>query len=158
MSKSNPMSQKPTRTRYPKRQGRYRSKLEASTAKALKQRGIDFSYEDVRVPWLIQRHYVVDFVLPNGIIVETKGRFLPSDRRKHIEIRRQHPTLDIRFVFSNSKATLYKGSKTTYAQWCDKRDFLYADKNIPPEWLKEKPNEESLTALASFKPTDGRTR
>ncbi|API58493.1 hypothetical protein BSL82_03555 [Tardibacter chloracetimidivorans] len=46
--------------------------------------------------------------------------------------------LDIRFVFSRSSSPIYKGSKTTLGAWCEKNGFLYADKTIPEEWIKEK--------------------
>jgi len=78
-----------------------------------------------------------DFKLPNGIIVETKGRFVLADRKKHKLIKEQHPELDIRFVFSNSNTKISKKSKTTYGAWCEKLGILYADKTIPEEWLKE---------------------
>jgi hypothetical protein len=58
-----------------------------------------------------------------------------EDRKKHLLIREQYPNLDIRFVFTNSKAKINKGSKTTYADWCDKNSFKYADKLIPKEWF-----------------------
>ena len=54
---------------------------------------------------------------------------------EHLKIKDQHPFLDIRFVFSNSRAKLNKGAKSTYGDWCDKHGFLYADKRIPDEWL-----------------------
>jgi hypothetical protein len=82
--------------------------------------------------------YTPDFLLPNGIIVETKGRFLTEDRQKHLLIQAQHPELDIRFVFSNSRARISKASSTTYAMWCEKHGFRYADKLIPQAWLMEK--------------------
>lgn len=69
--------------------------------------------------------------------METKGRFTATDRKKHLLVKAQRPDLDIRFVFSNSRAKLNKGSKTTYADWCNKHGFLYADKLIPTEWLDE---------------------
>lgn len=81
--------------------------------------------------------YSPDFKLPSGIIIETKGRFLTDDRQKHLLVKAQHPDLDIRFVFSNSKVRITKASKTTYAAWCDKYGFKYADKRIPEAWLKE---------------------
>lgn len=118
----------------------YRSGLEEDTAKFLKKNKVSFQYELLKIKWtdLRIRTYTPDFVLPNGIIIETKGRFIASDRSKHLTIRKQYgDTYDIRFIFSNSKARLYKGSKTTYAMWCDKHGFLYADKEIPQEWLKE---------------------
>ena len=79
--------------------------------------------------------YTPDFLLPNGIIIESKGRFVTADRQKHLLIQKQHPDLDIRFVFSNSRSRISKQSKTTYAMWCEKHGFLYADKLIPEEWL-----------------------
>jgi len=83
------------------------------------------------------RTYTPDFELPNGIIIESKGRFVAADRKKHLLVQRQFPELDIRFVFSNSKGKISKGSKTSYADWCDKHGYIYADKLIPEEWIKE---------------------
>lgn len=83
------------------------------------------------------RSTLSDFVLDNGIIIETKGIFDSEDRRKHLAIKEQHPELDIRFVFSNSKAKLYKGAKSKYFEWCDKYGFKWAHRVIPYDWLKE---------------------
>ena len=105
-------------------------------------RNVPFKYEELVVRYTSppkNHRYTPDFLLHNGIIVETKGRFLPADRNKHVLIKKQHPELDIRFVFNNSKAKINKRSKTTYADWCEKHGFLYADKDIPDEWLTEKP-------------------
>ena len=91
-------------------------------------------------------------MLPNGIIVETKGIFDSDDRKKHTLIQTQHPELDIRFVFTNSKAKLYKGSPTTYGAWCEKNGFKYADKLIPASWLAEpRKASASLAALVAKK-------
>jgi hypothetical protein len=80
--------------------------------------------------------YTPDFVLPSGIVVETKGRLMVADRQKHLLIKAQHPSLDIRFVFSRSAAPIRKGSKTTYGDWATKHGFIYADKSVPKAWLK----------------------
>lgn len=66
---------------------------------------------------------------------------MTQDRLKHLEIKAQHPALDIRFVFSNSNQKISKTSKTTYAAWCEKHGFMYADKSIPESWLKESKKE-----------------
>jgi len=50
---------------------------------------------------------------------------------------KEQTDFDIRFVFSSSKAKIRKGSKTSYADWCNKNGFLYADKLIPEEWFNE---------------------
>lgn len=116
----------------------YRSGLEEVVDSTLKQRNIDGEYEKHKIKYTIpatEHTYTPDFRLPNGIFVETKGRFVVEDRKKHVLIKKQHPELDIRFVFQNSKNKIRKGSPTTYADWCIKHGFLYADKTIPQEWL-----------------------
>lgn len=118
----------------------YRSGLEKDNADYLDSLGVSYTYEEEKIKWedYKVRTYTPDFLLlSNGIIVETKGRFVAADRRKHIEIKKQHPELDIRFVFSNSNAKLSKASNTTYAQWCDKHGFLWGQKTIPMEWIEE---------------------
>jgi len=125
------------RRRHALRNG-YRSGLEDDISVDLKKRGVSFEYETLKIKWTLleNKTYTPDFVLPNGIIVESKGRFVAADRKKHLKVKEQHPDLDIRFVFSNSKAKLNKGAKSTYGDWCDKYGFTYADKRIPDEWLK----------------------
>ena len=118
----------------------YRSGLEDSVAEELKDKGVDFEYETEKIKWVdhMVRTYTPDFIiLSNSIIVETKGRFVATDRRKHMEIKKQFPEYDIRFVFSYPNAKLNKGSKTTYGQWCTRYGFEYAYKSIPQEWLDE---------------------
>jgi hypothetical protein len=119
----------------------YRSGLEEDVCNALTQLGVEYEYEKLKIRYLqpsTERQYTPDIVLENGIIIETKGRFLIADRKKHILIKRQHPHLDIRFVFSNSKQKLNKASRTSYADWCIKNGFQYADKEVPVHWIKER--------------------
>jgi hypothetical protein len=118
----------------------YRSGLEHNISIYLDIHKIKYDYECIKIEWedLAYRTYTPDFVLDNGIIIETKGRFMAADRRKHIAIKKQHPKLDIRFVFTNSKAKLSKGAKSSYADWCIKHGFRYYDRIIPEDWLKEK--------------------
>ena len=117
----------------------YRSGLEDVISEDLKKRGVDFGYETVKIKWQLieSKTYTPDFILPNGVIIECKGRFVLDDRKKHLKVREQNPELDIRFVFSNSRNKIRKGSKTTYAMWCEKNNFLYADKRIPDEWINK---------------------
>jgi len=117
----------------------FRSGLEDKIAKQLTEAGVAYEYETTKIQYVVPESvhkYTPDFVLPNGIIVETKGRFTLPDRKKHLLIQKQRPDLDIRFVFSNSKTKISKGSKTSYADWCTKNGFIYADKEIPEEWLR----------------------
>lgn len=123
----------------------FRSGLEETIYKQIAKQGITPQYETFKIPYVIpasNHTYTPDFQLPNGIIIETKGRFVASDRKKHLLVKKQHPELGIRFVFQNAKGRINKGSKTTYADWCVKNGFLYADKEIPYEWFKE-PNKQT---------------
>lgn len=122
----------------------YRSGLEDTVSRQIENAGLKVQYEQDKISYLWPERsstYCPDFKLPKpgGLFfyVETKGRWLVDDRQKHLLIRDQHPEIDIRFVFSNQNARLYKGSPTTYAQWCDKHGFEYANKSIPTEWLTE---------------------
>ena len=128
----------------------FRSGLEEQVAQQLQSMGIPVEYESVKLYYTRparEAKYTPDFVLPNGIIIETKGKFEVSDRQKHLILKSQYPNLDVRFVFSNSRAKISKNSKTSYADWCNKHGFLYSDRFIPREWIEEPPNDERLSAL-----------
>ena len=118
----------------------YRSGLEHTISVYLTELKQKYKYETLKIEWedLTYRTYTPDFILNNGIIIETKGRFLSADRKKHKAIKKQHPDLDIRFVFTNSRSKLQKGAKSSYGQWRDKHGFRYYDRIIPEDWLKEK--------------------
>lgn len=113
----------------------FRSGLEAAVAEQLNELGVEYEYEKLKIPYQIDAKYIPDFVLPNGIIVECKGRFTSEDRRKMRLVKEQNPELDIRFVFTRSTSKINKGSKTSYGDWCNKYGFDYSDKLIPGEWL-----------------------
>ena len=105
---------------------------------------IDFSYETEKIYYVQpekKRSYKPDFIKKktNGekLYIETKGRLTAADRKKHEWVKAQNPNLDIRFVFTNSNTRIAKNSKTTYAEWCRKNGFIFADKVIPTEWLEE---------------------
>jgi hypothetical protein len=118
----------------------YRSGLEVEAAAFLSEHQKEVRYEKLKIEWedLKYRTYTPDFELDNGIIIETKGIFSAADRRKHLEVQRQHPKLDIRFVFSNARSKLYKGAKSRYSDWCDKYGFKWSHRLIPKEWLTER--------------------
>lgn len=134
----------------------WRSGLEKSVAQQLDDLGIKYTYEKLTIRYtekvrygsciecgsscvVKERTYLPDFVLlHNNIIIETKGRFTAPDRRKHLNIQKQSPELDLRFVFSNPNNKITKGSSTTYADWCYKHGFKYAKKEIPMEWIEER--------------------
>lgn len=128
----------------------YRSGLEEGIAAALAAAGVPVEYESTTVyytPPTKQRRYTPDFILPNGIVIETKGRFVTADRQKHRVIQAAHPDLDIRFVFSNPKQRISKTSRTTYAAWCERYGFKYAKAEVPAEWINEPPSRERIAAI-----------
>ena len=117
----------------------YRSGFEHKVADQLKESKTAFEYETTVIDYIkpeTHHKYTVDFTLPNGILVETKGRWVLEDRKKHMLIKQQHPKLDIRIVFQNPRGKIRKGSKTTYADYCDKNGIVWAEKEIPTDWLK----------------------
>lgn len=119
----------------------FRSGLEEKVAEFLTSKGVKFTFETLKVPYVkpeTKHIYTPDFILDNGIIIETKGRWLLDDRKKHILIRKQRPDLDIRILFQNANAKISKGSKTSYADFCEKHGITYAHREIPVAWLKEK--------------------
>ena len=118
----------------------YRSGFEHKVSEKLTECKIKFGYETTQIKYIkpeTHHKYTVDFTLPNGILVETKGRWVLEDRKKHLLIKEQHPELDIRIVFQNPRGKIRKGSKTTYADFCDKHEIPWAEKEIPQEWMLE---------------------
>lgn len=115
---------------------RFRSGLEEKVADLLSNLGVKYEYESTKVPYILQCNYTPDFLLANGVFLETKGHLTEEDRRKMKAVKKANPDLDIRFVFQSPYNKIYKGSKTTYAQWAEKNGFEWAAyHSIPVEWF-----------------------
>jgi len=113
--------------------------LEERVGQQIASLGLPVLFETVKIKFEQPpkgRSYTPDFALPNGVLIETKGRLTVEDRQKHIWIKTQHPELDIRFVFSNPNNRIAKGSNTTYAAWAEKNGFLFSRGSIPREWFR----------------------
>ena len=128
------------------RTSNYRSGFEAKLALQLQRGGVSFQYESISLEYTKTATYTPDFILPNGIIIEAKGVWTVDDRKKHLLVREQHPHLDIRLVFMNASNKIRKGSDTTYARWCEKKNIIYANKTIPKSWLSPKHTNPTQTA------------
>lgn len=130
----------------------FRSGLEDRIAAGLRSLGVAFEFEEHKLKYeqpAKARTYTGDFWLPHrddiqlpfakqrGFFVETKGRWLTEDRQKHTFIRAAHPKVDIRFVFSRANDRIGKQSATTYAMYCDRNGWLWANQSIPTAWLRE---------------------
>ena len=123
----------------------FRSKFER-TVWQTSLKGSYARYEALRIPFLKVHVYKPDWVLPNGIIIEAKGNFTSFDRAKHLLVKKFHPKLDIRFVFSFDNK-VHKSSATRYSDWCDKHGFKYAFKTVPHEWILEEKKEVIMEKL-----------
>lgn len=115
---------------------KFRSKFEHRVATSLKERGLAFNYEGRALPYTLDFIYKPDFILPNGVIVETKGVFPPEDRRKMLAIKAQHPHLDVRICFQNADVKLSKAPRSLcYWQWAERHGFLWCEGHIPTTWF-----------------------
>lgn len=116
----------------------YRSQFERRIAEQLQKANVNFKYESESIRYLMpeSKHiYKPDFILPNGIMIEAKGRFDSDARKKMALVKEQNPDLDIRIVFQRDQP-IRKGSPTLYSMWADKLGYKYAVKDIPKEWVK----------------------
>ena len=117
----------------------YRSQFELNLARILTDNKVPFEYENSKFQYIPEpRNYTPDFYLPESdIYVEAKGHLTKDDRVKMLLVKRQHPELYIRFVFLRASNKIYKGSKTTYAAWCERYKFEWAEGAIPTDWYKK---------------------
>jgi hypothetical protein len=122
-----------------------RSPFEKRFANNLKNKGIEFQYEPKEFIYWIKlprartvcrncsssnniwsKHtYTPDFYLPEyDVYLETKGRWIGKDRKKHKAMKQQYPDLKLAILF-HSDSYLSKRSKTRYSMWCDKEGIAY---------------------------------
>lgn len=99
----------------------YRNAYEARCGREL---GSSFAYEPMKLPYVLECVYVPDFVDHAAKrIVEAKGRFPASDRRKMLAVKKAHPSYSYEIWFCNPDAPIAKGSKTTNKAWAEKHGF-----------------------------------
>jgi hypothetical protein len=113
--------------------------LEEGVAKHLSFTGVPFQYEHRTYTYKVEeiRKYTPDFDLGNGVVLEVKGYFRATDRKKLLLVKAQHPDLDLRLVFQQANNKIHKSSKTTYADWCKKHGFLYSTNgSVPHSWTR----------------------
>ncbi len=81
--------------------------------------------------------YLPDFVLGNGVLVEAKGLLTAEDRAKMLNVKRDNPEADIRFLFQRAGRRITKSKNSmTYEEWADKHGFPCAfGETIPEDWF-----------------------
>ena len=114
----------------------------------LKSLGIAYEYERESYPWeetiptgrcpscgipaVATRSYTPDFFLDNGVIIESKGRFTPRDRKIALAMKETlGDNYKMLFQFNNK---LSRKSTTRYSEWCEKNGIDYAVRQIPEAW------------------------
>jgi len=120
---------------------KYRSRFEANFAKTLRSKKVKWEYESEWLEYTLHKKYNPDFIVTTRsgkkLYLETKGKLTVTDRAKMRAVKEAHPDKDIRMVFMAPNNKLYKGAKTTYAEWADNHGFPWCrGPKIPKEWLR----------------------
>lgn len=85
-------------------------------------------YEPERLEYVLKHTYRYDFLMPNGIAIESKGFFRPGDQRTILAIRAQG--YDLRMLLMYDRLPM--------VQWCEKHGVPYSiGTKIPKEWYDE---------------------
>jgi hypothetical protein len=135
-----PASARRKRVKKPKAPPKLRSGFEKKIADYLREKGVDFEYETRRIAYTVpakNKNYVPDFILPNGIFVEAKGKLDREARDKMLLVIKQNPDKDIRILLMRNNK-MSKQSKMRYGDWLDKHNIQWAvsDKGVLPDaWL-----------------------
>ncbi len=140
-----------------KQQYDFKSKFEETVSSHLQEQEREIQYEVDTIPFLqpeVKRKYKPDFKIADNVYVECKGIFSVEDRKKMLWVREQHPDKTFYILFYNAYQKLRKGSTTTYAEWCDKHGFIWADwfksgRSIPKEWFSNNNNNKGESNNAS---------
>jgi len=112
-----------------------RSGFEKFIKKLFKDNDVKYRYEPYGISFILEKQYVPDFVLDNGIHIEAKGYLRPEDRRKLLSVKEQNPSLDLRIWFQKD-GYLTKKKKVKYSEWAERNGFDYhIGDELPERWL-----------------------
>lgn len=109
-----------------------RNPFELRVFKELKKARVKFKYEAERLPYVLARHYIPDFIIetPTGkLYIECKGFLRATDKSKIVAVRKYHPEIDLRMVF-------YDDRKKKDIKWTERKGIRYAIGSVPKEWLE----------------------
>lgn len=110
-----------------------KNKFEQRIEQQLKKAKAKYKYESEKIPYILARHYIPDFVIITAkggkIYIECKGYLRPEHKAKMVAVKKLNPQLDIRMVFYAKKPKDIK--------WAERVGFRYAIEKIPEEWLNE---------------------
>ena len=117
-----------------------RSMGEVQCAANMDAAKIKYKYEEKILEYQHEpQKYTPDFVLPNGMIVEFKGKMTAETRKKMLSIKRSNPELTIGIVFqyANNKLSARPNS-TRYWEWAESNGFLWSESYVPKAWATRK--------------------
>ena len=123
-----------------------KSKEEVAFATQCDRQGIPWKYESEKLMWSPPlRPYTPDFILPKKsggkMHIEKKSYLRPQDITKMRYVRKQHPEVDIRFVFSRASKPLGRvradGTRGTHGDWATKNGYQWCDGFLPQAWINE---------------------
>ena len=112
----------------------YRSGVEAEVEVALRQQGFSPEYESEKLPYVLHKKYTPDFKI-GDVFIEVKGWWPSAERTKFLAVVTHNPRLRIFVALQRPNTRLSKGSRTTYAQWCEKYGIAWCPIPIPQEFL-----------------------
>lgn len=115
----------------------YRSKFEFTFSERLKELKLKAKYESSKLKYIVPqttRTYTPDWEIGKDIFIETKGRFTASDRKKILLVKAANPKVKVYMLFQNAQVKLSKVSNTTYAEWCNKNEIIWADIRDEDTW------------------------
>lgn len=128
-----------------------RSNLERRIAAQLDNALVSYKYEETSYEYWVKQFkcecqdchssdiikwhwYTPDFFLLD-MVIETKGKMTPKDRKILLAMKEQWPEVDLRVVFDKDNK-LRRTSETRYSDWCAQYGITYAIKEIPHDWLR----------------------
>ena len=118
----------------------FRSGLEERFIQELEKVGLKPNYESREFKYIVpetEHKYTPDFPVSPHIVIETKGLWEVDDRMKMLRLKEQYPEVEFRMFFQNAQKKIKKGSKTSYADYCDKHGLKWAEKSLPQEWIDD---------------------
>lgn len=124
------------RTLEVKKKIKVKNKFERRILDQLEGTRLEFSYETEKIPYILSRNYIPDFVIKTKsgkkLYIEAKGYFRPEHKAKMVAVKKLYPDMDIRILF-------YAPNKK-YQKWAEKNNFPYAFGEIPEEWISDAKN------------------
>ena len=122
-----------------------RNRLEQKVLDILSSTCSDFAgYETDKLRYIKPESYHIytpDFKV-GDTYYETKGIWDSDDRKKMLLVKDQYPNNTFVLVFYNPNYRIYKGSKTTYAAWCESHGFEWTTADQLAEELTRKEKEK----------------